>query len=564
MAAATSPERVVPEAEESAPAPVDGEITTEFSVEDSDLLEALTDGGRPDEREVIESERTARGMGPARLGDFDLGDVGDTSAPSITSYEEEPRESFTMGLGSEPSTARLEAVEEVEEFDPVNDPPSIEIPADLSMSGISEASVDEWEALAQTVDPQIFDTAEWERAGSSDRVSAPSPASEPRAPRQVAGRAETPTPIQGDVAAHAIRPRPADDRNRRKTLPEFDLHTPTLQAVPTADALSPSEGDDVEDTSTGEIWRRLPSTAIPTPTILAERQVPGAVEFRQSLVLRTPHEYVYGVAISRDAKQIATCGGDNSVCIWSRGGDLLHRFRIDDDGLNSVAFSFDGRALVAGGDDQLVHLWLLPPEGSSAPVRHAPMEGHNGWISSVAFSDEGSFVLTGSYDGTAKVWKLQNGKCVRTLEGHEGPVSGVALGLGRALTVGHDGTMRVWNQKWAQVDLIGGHDRLLSVSSTGPVTALTASNGDVFVVRDGRETALLKHRGQARGVHVRGDGCIFTCGEDGQIRVYTAGSEDPNQLLVTGTKTWCIDASRDLAAVGADNGNVYVFTEAEK
>jgi hypothetical protein len=50
-------------------------------------------------------------------------------------------------------------------------------------------------------------------------------------------------------------------------------------------------------------------------------------------------------------------------------------------------------------------------------------------VTSVCFSPNGKRILTGSWDGTAKVWDAQKGQEGLTLEGHTGPVSSVAFSL---------------------------------------------------------------------------------------------------------------------------------------
>ncbi|KAL2040552.1 hypothetical protein N7G274_006531 [Stereocaulon virgatum] len=45
------------------------------------------------------------------------------------------------------------------------------------------------------------------------------------------------------------------------------------------------------------------------------------------------------------------------------------------------------------------------------------LEGHSGWVSSVAFSPDGKQVVSGSYDRTVRLWDSVTGAALQTLEG---------------------------------------------------------------------------------------------------------------------------------------------------
>ena len=56
------------------------------------------------------------------------------------------------------------------------------------------------------------------------------------------------------------------------------------------------------------------------------------------------------------------------------------------------------------------------------------LKGHTGQVSSVAFSPDGTRIVTGSrLDGTAKVWDARTGAALLDLKGHTGEVSSVAF-----------------------------------------------------------------------------------------------------------------------------------------
>src|SRR5262249_30951411 len=72
-----------------------------------------------------------------------------------------------------------------------------------------------------------------------------------------------------------------------------------------------------------------------------------------------------------------------------------------------IGFSPDGGHLATGSDDRLVRLW----DTAGGACVHT-LEGHTGFVTSVAFRPAGRLVLSGSVDQTFRQWDLASGKVV--------------------------------------------------------------------------------------------------------------------------------------------------------
>ncbi|HOE12603.1 MAG TPA: hypothetical protein PLQ35_17085, partial [bacterium] len=71
--------------------------------------------------------------------------------------------------------------------------------------------------------------------------------------------------------------------------------------------------------------------------------------------------------------------------------------------VRSVAFSPDGTKVLTGSDDYTAKLW---DAGTGAVIR--TFSGHTDYVNSVAFSPDGTKVLTGIDDGTARIWDIRD------------------------------------------------------------------------------------------------------------------------------------------------------------
>jgi WD40 repeat protein len=75
------------------------------------------------------------------------------------------------------------------------------------------------------------------------------------------------------------------------------------------------------------------------------------------------------------------------------------------------------------------------------------LQGHSGWILSIAFSPDGQWLASGSCDRTVKIWSVQDGQCIKTLKAHTNWVWSVAFSPdGQAVaSASDDGVIKLWH-----------------------------------------------------------------------------------------------------------------------
>jgi small GTP-binding protein len=190
-----------------------------------------------------------------------------------------------------------------------------------------------------------------------------------------------------------------------------------------------------------------------------------------------------------------------------------------------VAWSLDYKRALSGSFDNTVRLWDVE-DGRCLRV----LEGHSGNVYSVAWSADQRFALSGSGDGTVRLWDVEDGRCLRVLEGHTDQVFVVAWSADQrfALSGSEDNTVRLWEMNTCQcLRVLRGHTKwVLNVTWSADQRFALSGSGDGTVrlwdVEDGRCLRVLEgHTSFVRGVTWYSDQRRASSGdEQGRIQVW--------------------------------------------
>ncbi|MFC1714746.1 caspase family protein [Candidatus Poribacteria bacterium] len=139
--------------------------------------------------------------------------------------------------------------------------------------------------------------------------------------------------------------------------------------------------------------------------------------------------------------------------------------------VTSVAFSPDGRYILSGSNGTTAKLWEV---ATGREVRS--FSGHQHHVWSVAFSPDGHHVLSGSWDGWLNLWEVSTGQVTQFPYTPNG-VRSVAFSSDGyyALSGSVDGSIRLWNVSTKQeIRSFSGH--------TGRVNSVAFSPDDRFAL----------------------------------------------------------------------------------
>ncbi|MBI3800909.1 MAG: hypothetical protein HY268_28530, partial [Deltaproteobacteria bacterium] len=217
--------------------------------------------------------------------------------------------------------------------------------------------------------------------------------------------------------------------------------------------------------------------------------------------------------------------------------------------VTAVEFSPDGTWGVSASDDGSLKHWVTR-RGSSRLV----LRGHRKEVLGCAISQDGSFIASASADNTVKLWDVHSGIARLTLEGHTEPVMACAISpdASTVLSGGWDGTLRIWDTRTGA----------LKASLRAPSSAVThcafSPDGSVVLAELLGRIEIWDLRAGTSGAYCRfsrdaGQNCSPAISPDGRLFVsasHTLGKHP------SGVTVWDINSGREMAVLTGHTGQV--------
>lgn len=233
----------------------------------------------------------------------------------------------------------------------------------------------------------------------------------------------------------------------------------------------------------------------------------------------------------------------------------------------SASFSPDGKWLVTGSWDNSAKIWNTQTGQAEKKLE----QKHQGYVNTVKYSPNGKHILTSSEDGTSKIWNAVTGEIILTLDQHGSHVKSAVFSPdgSQIVTAADDKTLVLWDAKsgkklstlkgheWPVREVAYSHDGKRLISGSEDNTAI------IWNIKTKEKIVLAGHTAPvASVVFSPDDSRAFTASDDGTAKLWD--TESGKEILTLSSHdqgVTSVDFSPDgrYVATGSQDGQAILW-----
>ena len=138
--------------------------------------------------------------------------------------------------------------------------------------------------------------------------------------------------------------------------------------------------------------------------------IASSMEAKKITQYETKGSFGMSIDLSPNGEMTASGHQNGSIYIFNNTTQrLAHSLSGLIKPVRAVRFSPANKFLAAAGDARIIALY-----DTQSGEQIANLTGHQSWIMSLDWNWSGEFLLSGAYDGKAKVWSIERRECVAT------------------------------------------------------------------------------------------------------------------------------------------------------
>lgn len=165
---------------------------------------------------------------------------------------------------------------------------------------------------------------------------------------------------------------------------------------------------------------------------------------------------MHSAKFNHDGSAIASASFDRDIFLWSTKGDCSNYAVLSGHGgaVLEVHWNHDSTQLFTASTDKTAGVW-----DADAGVRVRRLRGHTSYVNSCCPSKTGNNLVTGSDDGTVKIWDTRKRNYVHSLA-NKFQVTAACYGAtdAQVITGGLDNVVKVWDTRNLKVEItMEGH-----------------------------------------------------------------------------------------------------------